>query len=772
MASRQIVITVVLDNKEAVNQARAFAIALRALRGETEAGTQVQNGLTNSFIKGNLAARAISVTYNLLKDSFKMVVKSAAELEFTMAKIQALSGSSDAATRAFSDSIMRLSLASSKSAVDIAKASLEMNKMGLTVPQVRLLMGSVVALSTALDEDLVKSGETVVNILNAYGDSVLMGQKRTEELAFTVGASALNMQSFSTAFAYVGATAHLAGVKFEDLTAAMDVLSNAGIRSSTIGTQLRRVIADLSDENSKGSKAIGGTIESLGGLIPAMEKLRQVTPKGDAGVAFLTQTFGRTATSVAALLALNSNEMERLSKATDDSTGSLDRMQGIVNDTFLAKWEHFLNITKSLGSGPLLILKAGLSGVNDALDSMVGAYDRVVKSMDVTLHNAETKNSVAHGGGFGDLRTLDEAKLKAQLPETEKLTKGLQEMVGVERLKNAEDTLDRIKTDFEVFKTFGGGFDLSGATKQLTDLANSLLKMGDSKEAVKVMKELRAIQDDKSNPDNPNGGRQIDFQKVAGSAISKRLAREASHASEEEYRARKDSDRYNNLKATGDSILAHADAYSADGMSKTDKLKEFEAGLSRYREQYKGHTDIIKSLDKQVSDYKKQLDREDFQRNVGNMAAIAGSTASFLDAMSVAYGHHGKKNRDLAIAARTVAVAEVIMNTAVAVSKVWGQTGIFGILAQAAPIAAGAASIAQITSTKLATGADQVVRSPTMFMAGEAGAERVRVTPRGKMSAGDSEGGMTIIIQGDVYDYDRFQRKVKQAQASNTRAFV
>ena len=144
-----------------------------------------------------------------------------------------------------------------------------------------------------------------------------------------------------------------------------------------------------------------------------------------------------------------------------------------------------------------------------------------------------------------------------------------------------------------------------------------------------------------------------------------------------------------------------------------------------------------------------------------------------ISAASTATAALAKNYKSLHVLAKTAAIAEIAINTAVAVSKVWGQTGIYGFLAQAAPIAMGITQAAIVSQQRFATGTDQIVRQPTLFVAGEAGAERVRVTPRNKMRE-DSEngGGVTYIIQGDVYDYDKFQRKVKMAQDSNRKAFV
>jgi hypothetical protein len=40
------------------------------------------------------------------------------------------------------------------------------------------------------------------------------------------------------------------------------------------------------------------------------------------------------------------------------------------------------------------------------------------------------------------------------------------------------------------------------------------------------------------------------------------------------------------------------------------------------------------------------------------------------------------------------------------------------------------------------------------------------------MNSGGDGGGVTIIVQGDAYDFERFSRKVKEAQGSNRSNFV
>jgi hypothetical protein len=73
----------------------------------------------------------------------------------------------------------------------------------------------------------------------------------------------------------------------------------------------------------------------------------------------------------------------------------------------------------------------------------------------------------------------------------------------------------------------------------------------------------------------------------------------------------------------------------------------------------------------------------------------------------------------------------------------------------AAPVVAGAGFVA--------SGIDKVVRTPTAFVTGEAGAERVTVTPRARINRDNGGGGVTVVIQGDVYGAEKFNEAVATA---------
>jgi hypothetical protein len=74
----------------------------------------------------------------------------------------------------------------------------------------------------------------------------------------------------------------------------------------------------------------------------------------------------------------------------------------------------------------------------------------------------------------------------------------------------------------------------------------------------------------------------------------------------------------------------------------------------------------------------------------------------------------------------------------------------------------------------VAKGINATVRQPTLFMAGESGPEKVRVTPNSRVNSNRSEeGGQLVVnINGDVYGKEKFMRGVNEALHSINRRYV
>ena len=132
----------------------------------------------------------------------------------------------------------------------------------------------------------------------------------------------------------------------------------------------------------------------------------------------------------------------------------------------------------------------------------------------------------------------------------------------------------------------------------------------------------------------------------------------------------------------------------------------------------------------------------------GNIGSIANSTSQLLGTLAGA-------DKQRQIQALEIARIAAIANIAQGITKAIAQGGIFGIATGASVAAAGAAQIAtisnQISELQAAQfGMDEMVSRPTLILAGEAGPERVQVTPAGRPASQGGGGGLTLNFNGPV----------------------
>ena len=114
-----------------------------------------------------------------------------------------------------------------------------------------------------------------------------------------------------------------------------------------------------------------------------------------------------------------------------------------------------------------------------------------------------------------------------------------------------------------------------------------------------------------------------------------------------------------------------------------------------------------------------------------------------------------------AIASGRMAQAGAIVDTYAGATKAFAQGGVLGFVTGASIIAAGLANVIQISRSlgdiKAAqTGFDGIVSSPTTFLAGEAGAESVNITPlsAGTDAVGGGSSAVTVNVSGNVMSQD------------------
>lgn len=152
------------------------------------------------------------------------------------------------------------------------------------------------------------------------------------------------MSDMAFAMKYIAPVANQAGWSIESTAAAVGVLANAGIKSTSAGTGLRRMFTRLINPTDKaaekmkelGFEAIDPTthkIKDIGTLIQDLQGSMKGLDSASKGAA-LSLIFGvEGLTPMSALMNSSKDEIDKLTKSFQDSDGAAQKMADTMNDT-------------------------------------------------------------------------------------------------------------------------------------------------------------------------------------------------------------------------------------------------------------------------------------------------------------------------------------------------------------------------------------------------------------------------------------------------------
>lgn len=242
-------------------------------------------------------------------------VKTAANFEFSMAKVQAVSGFTADEMQRLEKQAKDLGGSTSKSASDVAQLQLELAKLGKTSTEIEAMTESILSLSIAFDTELGDTSRVVGESLNQFGLNADQAGRVADNMAVLFGSSALDLEKFGTAMSVIGPTASAMGLSIEETGAAIGTLVNAGVDASTAGTSLTKALTTLAAEGMTGKEA--------------MESLFN----GSLSVAQGFDIFGDRAGKIIPILQKSGQSMADLTQKQIEGSGAALKARDILENT-------------------------------------------------------------------------------------------------------------------------------------------------------------------------------------------------------------------------------------------------------------------------------------------------------------------------------------------------------------------------------------------------------------------------------------------------------
>lgn len=290
--------------------------------------TKATNSADSAFgrfgdrIKNYFSYRVIADSVIAMKEYFTGALTAITEYSQGLKDLQAITLSTDSAVADMAITIQRVASTTKFSTTEVAEGMKILAQAGLSSNEAILSMEAVSNLATGTLSTMATTVDLVTTAMRVFNIDASETGRLSDVFANAVNRSKLTIEKLRIAMNYVGPVAASVGISVEETSAAMMTLANSGLRASTIGTGLRRVLSELASPSIKLARAAERAGVDLRSLDPTAHSLSDVfTTLGlvinDAGTAF--DIFGKR--GAASALAITNN----VATSFDDTVATVSK---------------------------------------------------------------------------------------------------------------------------------------------------------------------------------------------------------------------------------------------------------------------------------------------------------------------------------------------------------------------------------------------------------------------------------------------------------------
>lgn len=262
--------------------------------------------------------------------------------EAGMGEVQAISGASRKDLEALTNKAKEMGATTKFSATQASEGLKYMAMAGWNSQQMIDGLPGVMNLAAASGEDLGTVSDIVTDALTAMGLKAGDSAHFADVLATAASSSNTNVAMMGETFKYAAPLAGTLGYNIEDLSQAIGLMANAGIKGSQSGTSLRSILTRLASPPSDAAKAMekyGISIKNSDGsmksLMEVMENMRdslQGLPEDEKAAAASALGGQEAMSGLLAIINASESDFDNLSKAIDNASGAAQNQADIMND--------------------------------------------------------------------------------------------------------------------------------------------------------------------------------------------------------------------------------------------------------------------------------------------------------------------------------------------------------------------------------------------------------------------------------------------------------
>lgn len=362
-----------------------------------KAGKQIQNAGKTIANAGATLTKAVTLP---IAGVATAAVKTAADFEAAMSEVGAISGASGEDMAKLTAKAKEMGATTAFSASESAEAMKYMAMAGWKTADMTEGIAGIMNLAAASGEDLAITSDIVTDGLTAFGMAAKESGRFADVMAATSSNANTNVALMGETFKYCASTAGAMGYSIEDISVAIGIMGNAGIKGSMAGTTLKNTIANLAkptDAQAAVMKKLGISLTDSSGNMKSFAEVMDNLRSSFSGLS-------ETEKAAAATTLAGKQSMAGLLTIVNASTEDFDKLTAAINGSSGSAEEMAAKMLDNL-NGQLTLLKSAVEGIaitigNKLMPYVKTAVSWVQKAADYinNLNDAQLDNIIKWAG--------------------------------------------------------------------------------------------------------------------------------------------------------------------------------------------------------------------------------------------------------------------------------------------------------------------------------------------------------------------------------------
>ena len=363
-------------------------------------------------------------------------VKTSAEFDSSMSNVEAISGATGSDMEKLRDKAREMGAKTKFSAQEAGDAMGYMAMAGWKTKDMLNGIDGIMNLAAASGEDLAQTSDIVTDGLTAFGLSAKDSGRMADVMAAASSNANTNVSLMGETFKYCASVAGSMGYSMEDVSVAIGLMANAGIKGSMSGTALKNLFTNMAkptDDMSKAMEVLGVSLDDGNGHMKSFKEVMDDLRSGFGQIKIPQEEYNKQLKKLNTLHEDGTLTDKKYNKALEELTTRAYGAEGAEK----AKYASMLAGKESM-AGLLAIVNASTEDYDKLTNAIYGADGSAQKMADTMNNNLSGQLTILKSA----LQELAISIGEILMPYLLKAVKWVQDLVG--KLNAMSDTQKKV----------------------------------------------------------------------------------------------------------------------------------------------------------------------------------------------------------------------------------------------------------------------------------------------------------------------------------------